>query len=113
MTTENEDSKKSTLLIVGNSFFASDLTVMLYNKSSGGTSTITGMGLYDNRDMLLNSIGYLTQRTDMITVRKDLGIVAYTATAQQDQIIRTIIVAIPVVVILAGIVVWQVRRRKK
>jgi len=49
----------------------------------------------------------------MITVRKDLGIVAYTATAQQDQIIRTIIVAIPVVVILAGIVVWQVRRRKK
>lgn len=113
LTTENEDSKKSTLLIVGNSFFASDLTVMLYNKSSVGTSTVTGMGLYDNRDMLLNSIGYLTQRTDMITVRKDLGIVAYTATAQQDQIIRTIIVAIPVVVILAGIVVWQVRRRKK
>ena len=113
LTTENEDSKKSTLLIVGNSFFASDLTVMLYNKSSRGTSTVTGMGLYDNRDMLLNSIGYLTQRTDMITVRKDLGIVAYTATAQQDQIIRTIIVAIPVVVILAGIVVWQVRRRKK
>ena len=36
----------------------------------------------------------------------------YTATVQQDKIIRTIIIAVPVAIIILGIVVWQIRRRK-
>ena len=66
-----------------------------------------------NKDLLLNSISYLVDRTEDISSRKDTGTVTYTATAQQDLIIRIIIFAVPILIILAGIIVWQVRRRKK
>ena len=39
--------------------------------------------------------------------------VTYTATDKQDTIIKCIIFAVPVLIIIAGIIVWQVRRRKK
>ena len=39
--------------------------------------------------------------------------VTYTATDEQDIIIRTVIFSVPALIIFAGIVVWQVRRRKK
>ena len=44
--------------------------------------------------------------------RKNTGVATYTATVQQDKIIRTIIIAVPVAIIILGIVVWQIRRRK-
>ena len=39
--------------------------------------------------------------------------VTYTATETENRIILTIIFAIPLVIIVAGIIVWQIRRRKK
>ena len=62
---------------------------------------------------MINSISYLTNRKDNVVIRKDTGVATYIATAKEDTIIRTIITVIPVIIILAGIVVWQVRRRKK
>ena len=67
----------------------------------------------NNKEFLINSVSYLSNRKDNITVRKDTGVATYTATAREDTIIRTIITAIPILIILTGIVVWQVRRRKK
>ena len=57
--------------------------------------------------------GYLTDKEEDITARKSTGTVTYTATEQQDTIIRAIIFTVPIVIVLAGIIVWQVRRRKK
>ena len=108
-----EISKKSKLLIVGNSFFASDLTVQLYSNSSNTSSQRMGISFYYNKDFLLNSVAYLTQRDESITIRKDIGIVPYTSTDKQDKIIKIIIVALPIVVIATGIVVWIIRKRKK
>ena len=69
--------------------------------------------LYNNKDVILNSISYLTERTDTITIRKTNEQESYTVTEQEDAIIKTIIFAVPVIIIGIGIVVWQVRRRKK
>ena len=69
--------------------------------------------LYNNKDVILNSISHLTERTDTITIRKTGESEKYTVTDQQDAIIKTIIFVLPVIIIGIGIVVWQVRRRKK
>ena len=61
--------------------------------------------------MILNSIAYLVDREEDITARKST--VTYTPTETQDIIILTIIFAVPVLIIVAGIVTWQIRRRKK
>ena len=47
------------------------------------------------------------------TIRKNYEDVSYTVTEEQNSIIMIIIFTIPVVIIIAGIVVWQVRRRKR
>ena len=68
---------------------------------------------HNNADMILNSASYLNEREDTITIRKNSEEVTYTVTEQQNIVIMTIIFAIPVLIIILGIIVWQVRRRKK
>ena len=97
---------KSKLVIYGENYFISD-----YQLSQN--SQYGAIQLAYNRDLVLNSIAYLTDREEDITARKDTGTVTYTATEQQDTIIRVIIFAVPTLIIVVGIIVWQVRRRKK
>ena len=96
----------SSLVIYGENYFISD-----YQLSQN--SQYGAIQLAYNKDLVLNSIAYLTDREEDITARKDTGTVTYTATEQQDTIIRAIIFTVPALIIIAGIVVWQVRRRKK
>ena len=96
----------SKLVIYGENYFASD-----YQLSQN--SQYAAIQLAYNKDLVLNSIAYLTDREEDITARKDTGTVTYTATEQQDTIIRIIIFVVPILIIIAGIIVWQVRRRKK
>ena len=111
ITKKIDDEKTSKLILVANSMFASDWYVTL-NSSSGNSSQVVAINFYNNRDLVINSVSYLTDREDNITIRKDTGVATYTATVQQDKIIRTIIIAVPVAIIILGIVVWQIRRRK-
>ena len=67
----------------------------------------------NNKDIILNSMAYLVDREEDITARKSTGTVTYTATEAQDIIVKVIIFAVPILIIIAGIVVWQIRRRKK
>lgn len=113
LTTENEDNKTSKLILFANSMFASDLTVTLYGTSSNSSSSVMGISFYNNKDLVINSVSYLTQRTDNLTIRKDTGVITYTATEKEDRVIRIIITALPILIIIIGIIVWQVRRRKK
>ena len=101
-----ESAVTSKLIIYGENYFLSDY--QLNQNSQYGA-----IQLAYNKDLVLNSIAYLVDRPEDITARKSTGTVTYTATEQQDTIIRTIIFAVPILIILAGIIVWQVRRRKK
>ena len=69
--------------------------------------------LYNNKDIILNSISYLTERTDTITIRKTDDTQPYSVTEQQDTIIRIIIFTIPFVIIFIGIIVWYIRKRRR
>ena len=71
------------------------------------------LDFYNNEDLATNSIAYLTDRDNMITIRKDVEQSTYTVTEQQNTIILSIIFAIPAVIVVIGIVVWIIRRRKK
>ncbi len=101
-----EEAKTSTLIIYGENDFASDYQL-------AQNSQYPAIQLAYNKDLVLNSIAYLSDREEDITARKSTGTVTYTATEQQDTVVRVIIFAVPVVIILIGLIVWQKRRRKK
>ena len=102
-----EDGSTSKLVIYSNELFAMDMQVQINGY------TMYTIDLYNNKDLILNSIGYLNEREDTITIRKNYEDVSYTVTEEQNSIIMLIIFTVPVVIIIAGIVVWQVRRRKR
>ena len=97
----------STLIIFGENYFISD-----YPLTQDSQYSAIQVSTY-NKDLVLNSLAYLSDREEDITARKSTGTVTYTATEQQDTIVRIIIFAVPAVIILAGIIVWQRRRRRK
>lgn len=101
-----ESAVSSKLIIYGENYFISD-----YQLSEN--SQYGAIQLAYNKDLMLNSIAYLVDREEDITARKSTGTVTYTATEQQDTIIKIIIFTVPILIIIAGIIVWQVRRRKK
>lgn len=101
-----ENEKVSKLLIYGENLFISDYTL-----SQSSTEPIIRYSY--NKDIAMDSIAYLVDRQEDIVIRKDSNTVNYTATVEQDNIIQGIIFGIPVIIIFAGIIVWQHRRRKK
>ena len=108
VTKNISDDKKSELIIFSNEEFASDMRIPVRNQYY-----MYAIELYNNKDVILNSISYLTQRDDTITIRKTDETQNYTVNEKENSIIQTIIFATPIVIIAIGIVVWQVRRRKK
>lgn len=96
----------SKLIIYGENFFISDYQLT--------KTTQTPMVAYrKNKDLVLNSIAYLSDREEDITVRKSTGSITYTATEQENRIILAIITIVPLLIIIVGIVVWIRRKRKK
>lgn len=104
---ETKEAKQvSKLVIIGENAFITD-----YPLSQNSQYPLVGE--LNNKDIVLNSMAYLVDREEDITARKSTGTVTYTATETQDLIVKIIIFAIPVIIIIAGIVIWQMRRRKK
>ncbi len=106
-TKKIDDATESKLILYSNEIFAMDMTV----KINGGEVYISQ--LYNNADIAVNSIAYLNEREDIITIRKYNDAVSYTVTQLQHNIIMAIIFGTPVIIIAIGIVVWICRRRKK
>lgn len=103
-----EDDKTAEMIVYSNAIFATNQQINMNN-----TYSMYANKLCNNDDVAINSISYLTQRTDTITIRKDADSVSYTVTQAQHNIIMAIIFLAPAIVILIGIIVWQIRRRKK
>ena len=106
LTKAIDENTKSKAIIFSNTMFATNMQIS-YNMKYP-------IEFYNNEDVLLNTVSYLTDREDNITIRKTTeSIDTYDVTARQLNIVLLIIFIIPTVIIVAGIVVWQVRRRKK
>ena len=100
-----DEDKKSELIIYANEIFATDMPLQIMQYSD------IAINFRNNEDIILNSISHLTKRTDTITIRKTGENEKYTVTEKQDKIIKTIIFAVPLIIIAIGIIVWQIRRR--
>lgn len=96
----------SKLVIYGENYFISDLPL-------SQSTQYPALQYANNKNLAINSMAYLVDREEDITARKSTGTVTYTATEEQNTIIQIIIFAVPLLIILAGIIVWQKRRRKK
>lgn len=104
---EAQDAVESKLLIMANAGFITDYTVEQLSE------TYPVSYLANNKDFMLNSISSLTSREDTIKIRKDMSTSTYTATEEQHVIVMCIIFTVPIIIILSGIIVWHLRRRKK
>ena len=103
---DSDNKKESKLVIFGDNNFVSDIQIT----NQEGPMIF----LRNNKDLMLNSIAYLTNNDQDITIRKDYTkATSFTPTDAQKLLIFRIIFAVPIAIILIGFVVWQVRRRKK
>lgn len=103
-----DDDTISELIVYSNNVFITNLQIAISQQYYS-----YALDFYNNEDLAINSIAYLTGRDNMITIRKDVEQSTYTVTEQQNTIILSIIFAIPVMIMVIGIIVWQIRRRKK
>ena len=102
---QNGENNTSKMIIYASAVFATNMQL---------DEQYVILDAYNNRDILLNSVSYLTEREDNITIRKTAETVStYDVSVSQTNLILGIIFAIPVFIILIGILVWQIRRRKK
>lgn len=97
---------KSKLVIYGENYFTSDYQLT-------ETSQYPMVQYRQNKDLVLNSIAYLTDRQEDITIRKTMTSITYSATETENRVILAIITLVPICIISLGIVVWTMRRRKK
>lgn len=102
------DETTSELIVYSNNIFITNLQIAISSQYFS-----YALDFYNNEDLATNSIAYLTDRDNMITIRKDVEQSTYTVSEQQNTIILSIIFAIPAVIVVIGIVVWIIRRRKK
>ena len=103
-----DDDTTSELIVYSNNVFITNLQIAISQQYYS-----YALDFYNNEDLAINSIAYLTGRDNMITIRKDVESSTYTVTKEQNTIILLIIFAIPVLIVIIGIIVWQIRRRKK
>ena len=108
LTKKIDDDKTSKLIVYSNNVFITNMQVAINSQYY-----IYAYEFYNNQDLALNSISYLSGRDDTILIRKNTDVTTYTVTEQQQIIILTIIFAVPVLIVIAGIIIWQVRRRRK
>ena len=81
---------------------------------SMSNSTMSAISFYNNEDMIVNSVNYLTEKENSITIRKKYGdTVKFTVTEKESKNIIKIIYGIPLLIILIGYIVWRIRRNKK
>ena len=95
-----DDNKTSELIVYSNNLFAADYPITIQSQQ------VSAAYFYNNMDLAINSVSYLADRKDAITIRKTINTIQYTATEKEDTIVRIIIFGVPVIIIIAGIVVW-------
>ena len=105
--TESEETETSQLILFGNDYFITDMQISSYYNPM--------VFIYNNADLFLNSVAYLTDNDEDITLRKNQtsSNVTFTATEGEQDIILKLIFVVPVAIIALGIIVWIIRRNKK
>ena len=102
---EGVEELKSKLIIIGENYFISDYPFPNIQ------IPLIEIGR-QNKDLVLNSISYLSDKREEMTIRKNTHATSYEITEKQNRIILIIITIVPILIIIIGIIVWRKRRRK-
>lgn len=104
--TNGDDKKESKLVIYSNVGFLTDL----YQDAQVQISTMQNPG---NVNLVLNTFAELGEEQDLITVRKAANVTTFQNTESEDRIVKLIIFGIPILIIILGIIIWNIRRKKR
>lgn len=106
---EDKEAVKSELIIFGNDYFISDQIM----QDTSGNQYVT-LYLANNADVVLNSIAHLTNNDEDIIIRKSYSDseTSFTPTDYEKTIIIIVIFAVPVLIMIVGIIVWVIRKRR-
>ena len=66
-----------------------------------------------NIDFVMNSMAFLGEKDDILTIRKEYNSSTYTPTNVQHIIVISIIVFVPVLIIMVGIFISVWRKKRK
>lgn len=109
--TQSEESKKveSKMVITANGRFFADYII----EELSGQYPLSYLG--SNKDFAINAIANLADKEGGLTIRKDMAGASYvfTATENQNRVVLAIIFSIPILIIIIGIIVWKVRKRRR
>ena len=104
--TEDTETKTSKLIIVATGNFITDYTTPIDQ-----TYPLSYMG--SNKDFVINSMAFLGEKENTLTIRKDMASSTYTPTDNQNIIVIAIVFIIPLLIIIIGIIVWNYRKKRK
>lgn len=106
---ESSDAITSKLVISGNGQFMTDYIV----SELSNQYPLSYLG--SNKDFAINSISALVEKEGGLTLRKGMAGSSYvfTATKEQNRIVLIVIFAVPVLILLVGILVWRQRKKRK
>ena len=76
-------------------------------------STLASIQAGNNQDIIANSVAYLNKKANTITIRQNYDSVTYVVSASQDKLIQRAVIMAPFTIIVIGIVVWRIRKRRK
>ena len=103
-----DDNKSSKMVAISSAFFVSDITVQVSNAS------YVAIALRNNKDIALNAIAYLSNKDDSLSIRKNTNLVTFAQVSQtENAVVSIIIFGFPLLLIIVGITVIIVRKRKR
>lgn len=104
---EDGSEVESKLVMVASSSFMADYVLSELNQSY----PLSYIG--SNLDFVLNSMGQLGGKENILTIRKEYNSSTYTPTNIQNIIVIAIIILVPLFIIIIGLVVGVWRKRRK
>lgn len=107
-TGEEEENEAQLIIVTCGKFIADYAPEQL-----GSSSMLSTVG--SNKDFVINGLSYLGKKENILTIRKDLDGTSYafTSTEQQTYIVLAIIFIVPIAIIIFGIIVWSLRKKRK
>lgn len=103
--TEGEEGyKESQLILITNDTFLAD-----YDSIIGEYP----IGYGANSSFAMNCFSDLSEKENTLSIAKGSNVTTFTPTAKDDRIVKLIVFGLPIVIIVFGIVVWILRKRKR
>ena len=103
-----DNNKQSKLVAIAGGTFISSETIYI------GENQMVPVELRNNKELLLNTVTYLTGRNNNLRIRKDTGVVGFDSVDEGTKTtVKVIIFAMPAIIIILGIIVTVIKRKRR